>query len=211
MIEKPKGRFVDRQDNDLPDSFEKLIEKYGLENVWEYIEKYWNDVESLTTNVSQALTDISSLESDVEELQANTPIDSLDSTSTTRPLSANQGKVLDEKTDLKITTGVEVATNEYIDNNRVYVKRIDIGTLPNATSKDVSTGLSTSQVSIERLQGKATRSSDNAFYPLPFAHPTAQNAISCLCRDNDGTIDIRIQTGIDRSTASGYIDVYYTK
>jgi hypothetical protein len=39
MIEKPKGRLVDKQDNDLPDSFEKLIEKYDLEHIWEYIEK----------------------------------------------------------------------------------------------------------------------------------------------------------------------------
>jgi hypothetical protein len=43
----------------------------------------------LTTDVDQAL-------SNIEELQ---PVDSLDSTSTTKPLSANQGKILKDITD----------------------------------------------------------------------------------------------------------------
>lgn len=90
MIEKPKGRLVDKQDNDLPDSFEKLIEKYGLENVWEYIEDFWQDIKSLSTNVDEALIDI-------DTLKAQVPIDNLTSTSTSTALSANQGRILNEK------------------------------------------------------------------------------------------------------------------
>ena len=41
--------------------------------------------------------------------------------------------------DIKITTGQEVKTNEFIDGKRVYKKRINCGNLPNATSKNIAT------------------------------------------------------------------------
>ena len=41
--------------------------------------------------------------------------------------------------DIKITTGQEVKTNEFIGGKRVYKKRINCGNLPNATSKNIAT------------------------------------------------------------------------
>ena len=40
--------------------------------------------------------------------------------------------------DVKIIIGQEIKTNEFIDNKRVYKKRINFGTLPNSTSKTVA-------------------------------------------------------------------------
>lgn len=41
--------------------------------------------------------------------------------------------------DMRLTTGQEVKTNEFIDGKRVYKKRINCGNLPNATSKNIAT------------------------------------------------------------------------
>lgn len=212
-MEKPNRKKVDRQDSGRPINIEQLIEKYGLENLWQYIEKYWNDVESLTTNVSQALTDIDTLETDVQELQ---PIDSLDSTSTTRPLSANQGKVLDEKTDLRIVTNTEVATNEYIDGNRVYLKRINFGSLPGAGGeKWVTTGLSVSEITLVRFNGIAVGSTSDTTYglTLPDIYPSDPSISTRLMMrtGSQGVWQVRIHAGADRSYYTAYIDVYYTK
>jgi hypothetical protein len=39
MLEKLKRKKIDRQDDHLPTSFEQLIEKYGLNELWDYIDK----------------------------------------------------------------------------------------------------------------------------------------------------------------------------
>lgn len=39
MLEKPNIKKVDRQDDSRPTNIEQLIEKYGLEYLWKYIDK----------------------------------------------------------------------------------------------------------------------------------------------------------------------------
>lgn len=39
MLEKPKRKKVDKQDDSRPTNIEQLIEKYDLENIWSYIDK----------------------------------------------------------------------------------------------------------------------------------------------------------------------------
>lgn len=105
----------------------------------------------------------------------------------------------------QITVGQEEPTNEFIGNKRVYVKRLDIGNLPNASTKNVNHGLS--NVKIERLEGVATRSGLQAL-PLPFA---SEQGVSSSIRLQSWGSYVSVYTGTDRSEFTGVVDIYYTK
>lgn len=104
---------------------------------------------------------------------------------------------------INIITDEETSTNEFINNKQVFVKRIDCGTLPNATRKIVSTGLS--NIEIIRTNGIALGS--NIQLPLPFSYPDIASCIGIMIVDNS----IYINTGTDRTNLIGYIDLYYIK
>lgn len=113
-------------------------------------------------------------------------------------------------------TNKEVATNEYIDGKRVYVKRIDFGALPNASSKTVSTGLNVNKVTIcKPLMGYAYGiDTNNTHYvlTLPDIAPNyAEGATRLTMSSSNSIYNIIITTGIDRSNYNGYVDIYYTK
>ena len=61
-------------------------------------------------------------------------IDNLTSTDTTKPLSANQGRLLNQKLNYYIE---EVEVGKWIDGKPIYRKVIECGNLPNNTSKTV--------------------------------------------------------------------------
>lgn len=61
-----------------------------------------------------------------------TVVDNLNSDSTTDALSAKQGKELNQKIDAKIVTNTEIATNEYVNGKRVYIKQIEFTDVLNA-------------------------------------------------------------------------------
>ena len=61
-----------------------------------------------------------------------TVVDNLNSDSATDALSAKQGKELNGKIDAKIVTNTEIATNEYVDGKRVYIKQIEFTDVLNA-------------------------------------------------------------------------------
>lgn len=105
----------------------------------------------------------------------------------------------------QITVGQEEPTSEFIGNKRVYVKRLDIGNLPNATVKSVDHGLS--NVKIERLEGVATNNGLQAL-PLPFA--SEQDVSSSIRLQSWGSY-VSVYTGRDRSEFTGVVDIYYTK
>ena len=108
----------------------------------------------------------------------------------------------------KITTGQEVATNEYIDGKRVYRKRINCGNLPNATSKTVS--LSLSNVNIIKIEGIAKNSSDASNnLPLPYMDP--RNLQTCVMLSIISGYNIALVTAEDKSYYTAYVTVYYTK
>lgn len=136
-------------------------------------------------------------------------IDNLESTSVTDALSANQGRILNEKfsnlneSPKYITTGEEFATNEYIDGKRVYRKRINVGNLPNASSIGIAHGL-TSFTPI-RFEGYAFRESDGALIHLPYS-----NSVYIIEMNVNATV-ITITTTSDRSAFTGYVDIYYIK
>ena len=110
---------------------------------------------------------------------------------------------IDNKLKTSITTGQEVATNEYIDGERVYVKRISTGSLPNATTTSVATGLNFSEIDIQKVNGMATRikGGEKTFLPIP------NNGVEVWLTGNN----LNINCTINRSEFSGYVNIYYTK
>lgn len=108
---------------------------------------------------------------------------------------------------INIITGEIVQTNHYLDDVRIYSKRVNIGTLPNAEVKTVPTGLDPDNIIIiEPLQGIAKSTTDTTI-PLPFVSTTPLNAIG-LSIDADN--NILVTTGIERSNFSGYVNIYFT-
>lgn len=103
-----------------------------------------------------------------------------------------------------IITGQETATNEYIDGKCVFVKRINIGQLPNATVVTIPTGVSTTYT-IQRYSGYARSGSQT--YNLPFFY--GDDRVNLCIVDNNANLEIK--TAADKRIFSGYVDIYYTK
>lgn len=102
-------------------------------------------------------------------------------------------------------TGSAKITNETFNGKPVYCKTINTGNLPNNTVKEISSGLTPSQITVVRIAGVVYGDGDSL--PIPNPHPTAANNISCYLR-NDGKICIG--TGKDRTALSGFVQIYYT-
>lgn len=105
------------------------------------------------------------------------------------------------------TTEASTGTT-WIDGKEIYKTTYFISSLPNNTSATYNPGISNVDTTI-RVEGFATRPSDNAHFPLPFAYPAAANCISLTYIKNTGLI--QINTGQDRSALSAYVTIYYTK
>lgn len=99
-----------------------------------------------------------------------------------------------------ITTGTEFNTGRVINGKEEYGKRINIGALPNATTKNVEHGLQ--DVTFTGYEGITS-----AGYKLPFISTSVNYNIQVLV----GTSNIVIKTAEDYSTQTGYVTIYYTK
>ena len=110
-----------------------------------------------------------------------------------------------------IVTGVEVATNEYVDGKQVYCKRIDVGYLPNSTAKTVSLNFSCANIELIRIAGGANNKKNGGNVHLPIPHTIAGELIGVALYDinNTGRLEIKCQN--DRSSYYGYVNLYYTK
>ena len=104
-----------------------------------------------------------------------------------------------------IITGNELATNEYIDGKQVYMKRINCGTLPNASQKAVAHGVS-GFVLIDIKAVFSGTSGDRLF--VPYVNPNNVSESIALGLNNN---NIYLTTAIDYSSYTGYVTMYYTK
>lgn len=115
-------------------------------------------------------------------------------------------KKVAELEKVEIETGVEYATNEYIDDKRVYRKRIDCGNAPSNSVKSVQTGLS--NVTYEKIEGIMRAGSSaiplNSTRPLT---PTDNSSVGVFINDNA----ICLESKADRSSMHVFVDIYYTK
>ena len=112
------------------------------------------------------------------------------------------------KTQAPITSGGDgVACGYTIDNKPVYVKRFNFGSLPNATSKSVATGIDFDNYMLVKIEGIAKYATNNIAFAIPFAHPT--NLANSIMVNIDASNNLVITTGVDRRGYNGYINIYY--
>lgn len=108
------------------------------------------------------------------------------------------------------TLGGNYSTSEadtgftWIDGKIIYKKTVDIGNLPNNTSKSVAHNISNLSTLV-KIEGAAK--SSTGFLPLPTVLTVAANQVGVTV---DST-NVNIYTGLDRSSYSGYVTLYYTK
>lgn len=97
-----------------------------------------------------------------------------------------------------------------INDKDVYVKRINLGNLPNASTKDVDIGIPSNQIgSIIEIKGMAY-SSAVGYLPLPYPYGTTTGGIGVYINISSTNSFIRIGTGADRSAFTAYVDLYFT-
>lgn len=139
-----------------------------------------------------------------------TVVDNLTSTSSTNALSANQGKLLNEKITKNNTYSTEEqAVGIWIDGKTIYRKVINFGALPNATKKEVQHNISNLEQFI-KIEGIAIRQDDTKFsQALPLVYKNIENAYNTALGVD--TSAVQILTDQDRSMFKGYVTLEYTK
>lgn len=110
------------------------------------------------------------------------------------------------------TVGVEIPesfTGQYLNSAPIYQKMINIGTLPNNTTKSINTGITDSNyIWIDAENSFAF--SGGASYPIPYVDPKAvANSIGVRITGNGA--NIIVSTGTDWSSYAGLVTVKYTK
>lgn len=135
--------------------------------------------------------------------------DVIQETDTASENNTYSAKAIDNKLKTSIVTGQEVATNEYIDDKQVFVKRINLGNLPNANTLILATGIPSTSI-ITKLDAMAYAS--NYTITLPDVAPSNLNMIARITFEAINSVwNVKITTGIDRSNYIGYANIYYTK
>jgi hypothetical protein len=97
----------------------------------------------------------------------------------------------------------EQVIGKWIDGKPLYRKVVDIGTLPNATTKQVAHNIANIG-SVVTLRGIVT---DYRFFPVPFSATSNAYTISIFA----DTTTIAVMTGNDRSNMTGFVIIEYTK
>lgn len=107
-----------------------------------------------------------------------------------------------------ITNGPSVKTGRIIDGKLEYVKRIDFGSLPNATTKRVATGLTLTNITVTDVKAMP-RTTSGDVNVIPFVHAGALTSqISIYLRTSDNTIVVDCGA-YDRSAFTMKVDIYY--
>lgn len=99
----------------------------------------------------------------------------------------------------------ETRCGVWVDGKPLYRKVIDIGALPNNTTKYINHNISNIDI-ITNYYG-VCKSSNNIHFKLPYTSVTTTGSIQVYCTNTQ----IAVQTDVDRSSYSGYIVIEYTK
>lgn len=125
-------------------------------------------------------------------------------------ITRNQAGVQSSKIDFTtfadyFSTEINTGT-KWVDGSPIYRKTINFGALPNANTKSVNHGISFSRVI--KIEGVAQYSNGGVIF-LPNANVVSAEAnVSIFISTTQITIDTG---GQDRSDATAYITIYYTK
>lgn len=125
----------------------------------------------------------------------------------------DDGAVTAAKIDFSTIGALNYSTSEvatggtWVDGKPIYKKTINFGALPNAANKAVAHGISNLNRVI-RVEAIADYGTGNTKFPIPFSSPAGLESSVALAIESS-TIGIR--TGNDRSGATAYVTIYYTK
>ena len=140
-------------------------------------------------------TNISILASGVTDRQGYATIQYTKSTDSSMSVSDGNEYSLDEQ-----------VVGHWIDGKILYQKTIDVGALPNNTTKEVTAGISNMD-QLVRLTGTMSDASDS--YAIPQFNSTLQWILSVWYRKS--TDKIIMMSTKDYSTYNGYVTLQYTK
>lgn len=110
------------------------------------------------------------------------------------------------------TTAQSYSTTEmdtgatWIDGKHIYKKTINCGALPNATTKTVAHGISNIGL-VVKYEAIATYGSNSTQIPIPFVSDNLYAQVALRVEAND----IVLWCQVDRSPATSYVTLYYTK
>lgn len=121
---------------------------------------------------------------------------------------SGQGVVTSSNIDFATYSTSEQLVGKWIDGRDIYRRTINLGSLPNNTSKSVAIGTTIRQ--LIKLEGTAYRSSDGTNFPLPFVAAQAVEPQPDIQIFTTST-EITVQTTTDRSNLTAYITIEYTK
>lgn len=114
-------------------------------------------------------------------------------------------KSLESITKIPTDSSIE-KTDMIIGSKPVYVKRLTVASLPNASTLSVPIGI-TDNITPYKFEGMSTRSTDNVYLPIPYT-ASGNSQIGLNYAGNNKTLSLT--TFADRSNMSGYIDFYFT-
>lgn len=106
--------------------------------------------------------------------------------------------------DNLVADGAPILAGYRVNGKDVYVKRINIASLPNATTGVYPTGLT--NITCDHLDGLY-----NGGVPINFVYPNQGayvSGIGTYFEPSDASI--RIITGLDKRSQSGYVDIFFT-
>lgn len=109
----------------------------------------------------------------------------------------------------KLSIGGETLTGEYFGGKPVYAKIIDIGAMPNNTTKTISTGIKGAGYFWIDPSNSMVRNS-GASYPIPYVDPN-QALSGIAVRIYNGGETLAVWTKTSWSGYSGFVTVKYTK
>jgi hypothetical protein len=129
------------------------------------------------------------------------------SAGTTKKVSVEELSLAVNNTVNSYSTEEVNTGKKWIDGKPIYRKIVDIGALPNATTKTVAHNISNYDV-FTTIKGIAFNNAKTAQIELPYI--TANNINTAISIEINAT-DVQIISGINRSSLSGYAILEYTK
>ncbi len=170
-----------------------------------------NDINSINTSIIAIKKQLMQLNEAVRLIDTpNVNIDLTPFVKKTDVVDVVQSGNLNPVTSNAVATALSYSTSEqftgayWIDGKPIYKKTINFGSLPNNARKAVDHNVANIDKIIE-TKGYANERAD--FLPLPYSNVQ----ISYVIQVWSTTTQVFAQTGINRTTYSAYITIFYTK
>ena len=173
-------------------------------------------LEQVPTEKIPIYDDIDAAAADIDYLTERQPVATKDTGhELSNPVDAVESGNLHAVTSNAVSKSLSYSETEqktggkWIDGKPIYRKIVDIGALPNATTKTVAHNISNYGV-FTTIKGIAFNSAKTAQIELPYVATNAANINYAISIEINGS-DIQIITGINRTSLSGYAILEYTK